>query len=370
MTMTIPIPFLRRRLLHWYDRNLRSLPWRAPPGETTDPYRVWLSEIMLQQTGVTTVIPYFTAFLERWSRIEDLAAADLDQILHAWQGLGYYARARNLHKCAQEVTDRLGGRFPQSEADLIRLPGIGAYTAAAIAAIAFQQPATPVDGNVVRVLARLHGVTDALPGARRRLDVLASKMASAHRPGDFAQALMDLGATVCSPRAPSCDRCPWIKACLAHGAGNPESYPVKGPKKIKQTRRGVAFWMVRRDGAVLLRRRPEKGLLGGMMEVPSTEWRDAAWSVAEATVQAPADGPWRPLPGVVRHTFTHFHLELMVLAADIDGAGVARVAEVARVNWVWSPPDGFSAHALPSVMKKIVRHALSHEMAPGHEIIE
>jgi len=344
---------LRRRLLHWYDRNRRDLPWRAPPGQTADPYGVWLSEIMLQQTTVATVGPYFRAFLDRWPGVEELAAADLDQVLHAWQGLGYYARARNLHKCAQEVAGRLGGRFPETETGLIRLPGIGAYTAAAVAAIAFQQPATPVDGNVVRVLARLHGVTDPLPGARKRLDALASEMASVLRPGDFAQALMDLGATVCTPRRPACDRCPWMKACAAHGRGNPESYPVKGPKKAKPTRRGVAFWTARRDGAVLLRRRPEKGLLGGMMEVPSTEWREAAWSLDEASVLAPADGPWRPLPGVVRHTFTHFHLELMVLAADTDGEGV---------DGVWSPVDGLSNHALPTVMKKVAQLALKGHM--------
>ncbi len=350
---------LRRSLLGWYDRHRRDLPWRMAPGKAADAYAVWLSEIMLQQTTVATVIPYFTAFLARWPTVADLAAADLDEVLHAWQGLGYYARARNLHKCAKVVVGSLGGRFPETEAELLKLPGIGAYTAAAIAAIAFQIPATPVDGNVARVLARLYAVSEPLP-AKSRLWELARALTPVRRPGDFAQALMDLGATVCTPRKPECDRCPWMKGCVAAGQGAVEAYPVKGPRKAKPTRRGVAFWAAREDGAVLLRRRPEKGLLGGMMEIPSTDWRDAAWTLEEARAAAPMAGPWIPLPGVVRHTFTHFHLELTVLAARAPGTDEKGADE----KGVWCPVEGFRDYALPTVMKKVARHAMSGLAGP------
>ncbi len=348
--MTSPA-LLRRRLLSWYDRHRRALPWRAPPGGTPDPYRVWLSEVMLQQTTVAAVTPYFRDFVARWPTVRDLASADLDQVLHAWQGLGYYARARNLHKCAQAVARDLGGRFPDSERALRGLPGIGAYTAAAIAAIAYGRKATPVDANVERVVARLNGVREPLPGARPRLEALAASLTAAKRPGDFAQAMMDLGATVCLARRPACEMCPWRGACAARRSGAPESYPGKAPRKAKPTRRGVAFWAVRGDGAVFLRRRAESGLLGGMMEIPSTDWRAAAWSLKEARRLAPFTGPWRRLPGIVRHTFTHFHLELTVLAAQTR-AGPAG-------GGVWCPVERLSDHALPTVMKKVARHALA-----------
>jgi len=341
---------LTARLLDWYDRHARTLPWRAPPGMRADPYRVWLSEIMLQQTTVVTVAPYFDDFVARWPRVADLAAADLDDVLRAWAGLGYYARARNLHKCAQVVADDHGGQFPESEAALRELPGIGPYTAAAIAAIAFDRPATPVDGNVERVMARLYAVTPPLPGSKAVLKELAAAHTPAQRPGDAAQAMMDLGATVCTPRNPRCAVCPWADACAARAQGIAQDLPARTPKPERPTRRGVAFWAVRSDGAVLLLKRPTRGLLGGMMEVPSSDWLDELPGDAEA--QAPFAADWRLLPGVVRHTFTHFHLELVVMAAaapeDVDATGR------------WVVPDALSDEALPSVMRKVVRHALAH----------
>ncbi|MFQ5958246.1 MAG: A/G-specific adenine glycosylase [Alphaproteobacteria bacterium] len=337
-------------LLAWYDRHGRALPWRPPPGARADPYHVWLSEIMLQQTTTAAVAPYFRAFLARWPRIEDLAAAALDDVLHAWQGLGYYARARNLHQCAQAVAGEHGGRFPDGEDALARLPGIGPYTAAAIAAIAFDRPATVVDGNVERVMARLFGVDAPLAGARPRLRALAHSLTPARRTGDYAQAVMDLGATVCTPRSPACGLCPWAGACLARAHGTAATLPRRAPKAEKPTRHGVVFWAVRADGAVLLRRRAEAGLLGGMMEVPSTPWREAAWSDAEAHAHAPVEARWRRLPGTVRHTFTHFRLELGVLAGEVDGDAAA--------PGVWCPPGRLGDHALPTLMKKVARHAL------------
>jgi A/G-specific adenine glycosylase len=317
---------------------------------------VWVSEIMLQQTTVAAVAPYFAEFMTRWPTIEDLARADLDAVLHAWQGLGYYARARNMHACARVVVETLGGRFPDSEDGLRRLPGIGAYTAAAIAAIAFARKAAAVDGNVVRVLTRLYGVADPLPRVRDGVEPLARALVPEDRPGDFAQALMDLGATVCIPRAPRCGACPWKAACAAFAGGRPEAYPARAAKKGKPIRRGVAFWVERPDGAVLLRRRPERGLLGGMMEVPSTEWRERAWTETEAAAIAPVRARWRLLPGAVHHTFTHFHLELTVLAG--------RCRDAAGAEGVWCPTDRLGVHALPSVMKKVVRHSLFGQSHP------
>jgi A/G-specific adenine glycosylase len=318
-----------------------------------------VSEIMLQQTTVATVGPYFADFIARWPKVEDLAAADLDAVLHAWQGLGYYARARNMHACARVVAETLNGRFPDSEEDLRRLPGVGAYTAAAITAIAFGGKAAPVDGNVVRVLARLHGVEDPLPGVRGRIEHLARALIPEGRPGDFAQALMDLGATVCIPRGARCGICPWKGSCVAFASGRPEAYPARAPKKERQIRRGVAFWAERDDGSVLLRRRPARGLLGGMMEVPSTEWRQRPWTDTEAVTAAPVRARWRRLPGTVRHTFTHFHLELVVLIGHPRNTTVA--------EGVWCPTGQLSAHALPSVMKKVARHALLSQTSASSE---
>ncbi len=349
-------------LLAWYDRHARALPWRAPPGRTQDPYLVWLSEIMLQQTTVASAAPYFLAFARRWPRVEDLAAAPLDDVLTAWAGLGYYARARNLHRCAREVAEGLNGRFPDSEAALRALPGIGPYTAAAIAAIAFGRPATVVDGNVERVVARLFAVETPLPAAKPELRRLAATLTPEARPGDYAQAMMDLGATVCLSRKPRCLFCPLQVDCAARVHGIAETLPARSPKPERPTRRAVAFWTVNPAGSILLRRRPEKGLLGGMMELPSTDWREAAWAEAEARAQAPLAADWSALPGLVRHTFTHFHFEITVWAGRAP-----RGAAPAGGRWV--AIDALGDQALPSVMRKIVKHALA-QAAGNQDVVE
>jgi A/G-specific adenine glycosylase len=340
-------------LLTWYDRHRRRLPWRAAPGARVDPYEVWLSEIMLQQTTVAAVIPYYQRFLTLWPRVEDLAAASLDDVLTAWAGLGYYARARNLHRAAAVVAEEHGGRFPDTEAALLKLPGIGPYTAAAIAAIAFDRPATVVDGNVERVVARLFAVETPLPAAKAELKARAEPLTPKRRPGDFAQAMMDLGATVCLPRNPKCGRCPLTRHCAADKQGIATRLPRRAPKTERPTRRAVIFWIARDGGAILLRRRPPKGLLGGMMEVPSTPWRAAPWGEAEALAQAPIATPWTELPGLVRHTFTHFHLELTVWAGRADPGQ--------DTEGRWVRLDDLGGEALPSVMRKVVRHALQAE---------
>ena len=334
-------------LLAWYDRHRRQLPWRAPPGTDPDPYRVWLSEIMLQQTTVATVGPYFDRFVARWPDISALASASLDEVLQLWQGLGYYARARNLHACARAVVERHGGAFPDEAEALRALPGIGDYTAAAIAAIAFGRRDAAMDGNVERVVARLYAVRQSLPAAKPRLRALAAALVPDDRAGDFAQALMDLGATICTPRRPLCVLCPWRSCCAAAASGRAEDLPARAAKPERPLRHGVAFWLTRADGAVLLRRRPENGLLGGMIEIPSTPWRAAVWSFAEAVEAAPAAVVWSPLPGTVRHGFTHFRLELAVVA----GIGVA--------DGIWTPIERLADHALPTLMKKVARHAIS-----------
>lgn len=342
---------LQKRILSWYDRNARVLPWRAPPGRTPDPYHVWLSEIMLQQTTVVAVAPYFRAFVERWPTVRDLAAAPLDDVLVAWAGLGYYARARNLHKCAQLVAEWRDGVFPDDEESLRKLPGIGDYTAAAIVAIAHGRPAVVMDGNIERVVARMFAVTDPLPASKPKLKSLAARLTPSGRPGDYAQALMDLGATVCTPRQPACVLCPWLSDCEASHQGIAESLPAKRAKPERPVRYGIAFWTLRKDGAVLLRRRPESGLLGGMMEFPSTAWRAEPWDVGEARASAPANADWRLLPGRVAHTFTHFHLELQVVV------GRTRAPELAK--GLWCPLDGLGDQALPTLMRKVMRHALA-----------
>jgi A/G-specific adenine glycosylase len=338
-------------ILAWYDRHRRSLPWRAPPGKRADPYRVWLSEIMLQQTTVATVGPYFRDFLARWPTVNDLARAELDEVLHAWQGLGYYARARNLHKCARAVSVDHGGRFPDTEEGLLSLPGIGRYTAAAIAAIAFGRQATAMDGNVERVMARLHDIDTPLPAAKPELYELAAALTPAERPGDYAQAVMDLGATICTPRKPRCLLCPWEGQCVARKRGIAETLPRRSPRAARPRKHAVVFWLSRPDGSILLQRRPEEGLLGGLMEVPSTPWREDPWTVDEAVKSAPARAQWRSLEGVVRHGFTHFDIEMMVVAGQSTGKAMPK--------GVWSQVDRLSDHALPTLMKKVVRHALA-----------
>jgi A/G-specific adenine glycosylase len=334
-------------LLAWYDRHRRTLPWRAPAGVLPDPYRVWLSEIMLQQTTVVTVRPYFDRFVARWPDVAALAAASIDEVLQLWQGLGYYARARNLHACARAVVARHGGAFPKDVAGLRALPGIGDYTANAIAAIAFDEPAAAIDGNVERVIARIYAVTEPMPAAKTRVSALARALVPEGRAGDFAQALMDLGATICTPRRPRCVLCPWRTCCAAVASGLIEDLPARSEKPERPQRYGVAFWLTRPDGAVLLRRRPEKGLLGGMIEVPSTPWRPEPWGIAEAIGFAPAAAEWKALGGTVRHGFTHFLLEFRIVAASRDTEGL------------WSRVEQLGDHALPTLMKKVARHAIS-----------
>jgi A/G-specific adenine glycosylase len=347
-------------LLAWYDRHRRMLPWRADKGERADPYRVWLSEIMLQQTTVRAVAPYYARFLARWPDVRALAAAPLEEVLKAWAGLGYYARARNLHACARAVAEEHGGTFPANEAALRALPGIGDYTAAAIAAIAFDVPASPVDGNIERVVARLFAVEEPLPGAKPRLRELARGLTPQQRAGDFAQAMMDLGATICSPKKPACALCPWNENCASFARGDAETLPRRTPKREGALRRGAAFVAHCADGYLLVRTRPAKGLLGGMTEVPTTEW-SADFDESEALKSAPIfsvrpreeqEIAWRRLAGLVRHVFTHFPLELSVYVAVLppktpapNGARWAKISEL-------------GGEALPSLMRKVVAHAL------------
>jgi A/G-specific adenine glycosylase len=336
------------QLLAWYDRHRRVLPWRARPGETADPYHVWLSEIMLQQTTVAAVGPYFASFLAKWPTVEDLAAAPLDAVLTAWAGLGYYARARNLHKCAQAVAAR-GGRFPSDEAGLLELPGIGAYTAAAIAAIAFDKRAAVMDGNVERVVARLYRMQNALPAAKPELRALTDALTPDERPGDYAQAVMDLGATICTPRKPRCVLCPWREDCAAFKHGDAEDYPRKTAKAARPILHAVAYWMTLSDGSVVLRRRPEEGLLGGMMEIPTNTWRAEPWASDEAKAIAPVKAQWRDLPGNVRHVFTHIDLRLTIIAGFVKSIPDGMIA---------APLDKLGDYALPSIMRKIVNAAV------------
>lgn len=298
-------------LLHWYDAHARSLPWRIPPGNDTrpDPYRIWLSEIMLQQTTVAAVGPYFAKFTTRWPSVAALAAADEAELMAAWAGLGYYARARNLIACARAVVAEHGGRFPDTEEGLRALPGLGAYTAAAVAAIGFGRRAVVVDANVERVVARLFAVADPLPAARPKLRALADTITPDARAGDFAQAMMDLGATICTSRNPRCLACPIAGDCRARAEGAPDLYPVKPAKKPKPRRQGIAYWL-EADRAVMLVRRPDKGMLGGMRALPGGDWGETA---AEAP---PASADWR-IVGTVEHVFTHFALSLEVRAARI-----------------------------------------------------
>jgi A/G-specific adenine glycosylase len=341
-------------LLDWYDASRRDLPWReAKP----DPYRVWLSEIMLQQTTVKAVLPYYERFLVCWPSVQALAKAPLGDVLSAWAGLGYYARARNLHKCAQAVVVDHGGRFPATEAGLRELPGIGAYTAAAIAAIAFGERAAAVDGNVERVMARLYAVRTPLPAAKAELRARAEELVPAKRPGDLAQALMDLGATVCTPRRPSCLMCPLAGGCEARALGLEAQLPARAVKPERPSRHGVAFVALREDGCVLIRERPATGLLAGMSEVPSTAWQDDWLSADEALRAAPVSADWWPVAGVVTHTFTHFRLELMVYRALVPAdATLTFWADPARCRWL--PRRELDRAALPSVMKKVLAHAL------------
>jgi A/G-specific adenine glycosylase len=338
----------RAELLAWYDVHARDLPWRVRPaerakGRRADPYRVWLSEIMLQQTTVPHATPYFLAFTRRWPTVTDLAAAHDGDVMAAWAGLGYYARARNLIACARFVTEKLGGVFPDPEEALRALPGVGAYTAAAIAAIAFDRPANVVDGNVERVMSRLFAVETPLPGAKPALKRLAASLVTAERPGDWAQALMDLGAMVCTPSSPACLTCPASPNCEARKTGAPQTYPRRDAKPERPQRHGAAYVLTAGDRVALVRR-PAKGLLGGMLALPTSEWRADPWFDAEAIAAAPIAADWR-IAGAVDHGFTHFALNLRLYRADGDWPGA-----------IWTPRTGLQA--MPSLFLKAAREAL------------
>jgi len=345
-----PVSRTRARLLAWYDANARSLPWRTSPsdqatGVRPDPYRVWLSEVMLQQTTVPHATPYFLKFLQRWPTVADLADEDDAVVMAAWAGLGYYARARNLLACARAVARDHGGVFPDTEAGLLSLPGVGAYTAAAVAAIAFDRPANVVDGNVERVMARLYAVEAPLPDAKPELKRRAGALVADDRPGDWAQALMDLGATICRPKAPLCELCPLAQGCAALAGGAPETYPRRTPKADRPRRFGVAYLRLR-DGRVGLVQRPAKGLLGGMLGLPTSDWRASPWTESEAIEAAPSIGAWRRI-GEIEHVFTHFSLTLQVWRAD-DGPAFDGV--------IWTPLSDLEA--LPSVFLKAAKQGL------------
>ncbi|MEZ5873381.1 MAG: A/G-specific adenine glycosylase [Hyphomicrobiales bacterium] len=350
-------------LLAWYAREARTLPWRAAPGRKQDPYRVWLSEIMLQQTTVKAVTPRYADFLRRWPDVKALARAELGEVLAAWAGLGYYARARNLHACARVVADEHGGTFPKTEAELRKLPGVGGYTAAAIAAIAFDEQAAPVDGNIERVIARLFAIETPLPAAKAEIKALAAELTPAKRAGDFAQGMMDLGATICTPRRPACGLCPVRADCRGYAKGLAEVLPYKEAKGERPVRHGAAFVVVRADGAVLLRERPLKGLLGGMLETPSTPWVEAAPDKKSVTRHAPLKADWEVLHGAVEHTFTHFHLVLTVHLAHVDGdAPLCKAAEPERCRWVHR--RDLADAALPSLMRKVLAQAFEATARP------
>ena len=345
-------PHPAQLLLDWYYAHARTLPWRALPHETPKPYHVWLSEIMLQQTTVTTVKPYFEKFLMLFPTVADLAAAEDEAVMAAWAGLGYYSRARNLLKCARMVVAEHDGRFPDSEDALLKLPGIGPYTAAAIAAIAFNQPAAPVDGNIERVLARLFDLHTPLPALKAEIKAENQKLVPPDRPGDFAQAMMDLGATLCTPKRPDCLLCPWREICQANAKGTAELLPKKAPKKPKPERSGTVFWLENQKGEVLMARRPDKGLLGGMLVFPSTGWDAPNNSTLPDRLPADMQQGWTKLDAEVVHVFTHFRLTLSI------------TAQTAPKGWRkpqgfhWIAPNQFAEEALPSVMMKVAKAVL------------
>jgi A/G-specific adenine glycosylase len=337
-------------LLAWYERHARTLPWRVGPkarkrGLRPDPYRAWLSEVMLQQTTVKAVGPHFLRFVERWPTVRDLAAADEREIMAAWAGLGYYSRARKLAECARAVAALPGAHFPETAAELSGLPGVGPYTSAAVAAIAFDEPVAVVDGNVERVIARLFAITKPLPAAKLLIRERLAPLVPAKRAGEFAEALMDLGATLCTPRKPACALCPWNEVCTARHQGIEATLPLKGPKKPRPMRHGTAFVARREDGAILLRRRPPAGLLGGMSEVPGSDWSEAKPPSAERPLAA----DWSALAAPVAHGFTHFELRL-----SIERAAVGLETPAPPGHW-WA--TALSAEALPTVMKKAIEAA-------------
>jgi A/G-specific adenine glycosylase len=343
-------------LLEWYDRHHRELPWRVTPpmakaGVKPDPYHIWLSEVMLQQTTVPAVKAYFLKFLSLWPTVTDLAKAPSDDVMAAWAGLGYYARARNLKKCAESVAFEHGGIFPDTEAGLKALPGIGDYTSAAIAAIAFDRPAAVMDGNIERVVTRLFTIDAPLPGSKPVIKSKVAEITPQKRPGDFAQAMMDLGASICTPKRPTCALCPFKEHCLALKSDDPERFPVKAAKKAKPVRLGAAFVAVDPDGQILLRRRVETGLLGGMTEVPTTGWTSRIDGESDVNA-APFEADWQPC-GTITHVFTHFELRLSIFRAQL-----AQQPAPSHNNEWWEPVTNLEAQALPTVMKKAIVQAI------------
>jgi A/G-specific adenine glycosylase len=343
---------LSSRLLAWYDIHRRVLPWRAPKGKRADPYRVWLSEIMLQQTTVQAVGNYYRKFLSLWPDVKALANAQQDEVLAAWAGLGYYARARNLHAAAKVVAQQMGGKFPTTAEALRALPGVGGYTAGAIAAIAYDEKQAAMDANAERVIARLYAVETPMPKAKTELHALGSALVP-ERAGDFAQALMDLGSAICTPKRPACTNCPWTDDCLARLRGIQEHLPVKAPKIARPLKRGAAFVVRDRSGAVLLVKRPDKGLLASMLEPPLGEWSEDFPSSARALKQAPFEAAWKKRPGIVRHGFTHFELEIEVYSIEVNKRPGHN-----KLGARWVSRDELSNVALPTVMRKIVEHGL------------
>jgi A/G-specific adenine glycosylase len=339
---------LQKKLLDWYDRHQRVMPWRARQGQRPNPYHVWLSEIMLQQTTVVTVGPYFNKFISLWPTVHHLAEAKTDDVMAAWAGLGYYARARNLHKCAIAVSRDLKGKFPEDVESLRALPGIGPYTAAAVSSIAFNHPAVAVDGNVERVTSRFFGIEEPLPLSKKDIRAGATKLAKGcERPGDFTQAFMELGATVCTPRKPKCGLCPWQKECVARKAEIQEDLPRKLPKKAKPVRYGKVFWLQRRNGDFLIHKRSERGLYEGMYQLPTTSWLTDSKKAASLSLP---DGlaliPFKSLKEAVRHSFTHFDLILEVWTARAD--------KTAFRDGKWVSLDEMDVYALPTLMKKAI----------------
>ncbi|MCM2476614.1 A/G-specific adenine glycosylase [Rhizobium sp. CG5] len=346
-------------LLAWYDRHHRDLPWRISPGMAAkgirpNPYHIWMSEVMLQQTTVQAVKAYFAKFLTLWPTVTDLAEAPVEDVMAAWAGLGYYARARNLKKCAEAVAFEHGGVFPDTEAGLRDLPGIGDYTAAAVAAIAFNRPAAVMDGNVERVISRLYVIDAPLPGSKPLMKVRVAALTPPDRPGDFAQAMMDLGATICTPKRPACALCPFNGACLALKGDDPERFPVKQKKKDKPVRIGAAYVAVNGDGEILLRRRKDSGLLGGMTEVPTTGWT-ARLDGDDSEDGAPFAAAWQAC-GAISHVFTHFELRLSIYRAQITQRS-------GDDGW-WEPVTNLDAQALPTVMKKVIAQAIPTAFQP------
>jgi len=354
------IKTLRAQLLDWYDRMGRALPWRVRPedrekGQATDPYAVWLSEIMLQQTTVPHAAPYWEKFLREFPKVTDLAQANREQVMAMWAGLGYYARARNLYKCAQVVANDYGGVFPQSEAELLKLPGIGPYTAAAIAGICFDEPTVVVDGNVERVISRMASIDVPLPRGKKEIKAVAAQIADPKRSGDYSQALMDLGATVCTPRSPKCRICVWADSCTAHKRGEEESYPKKLKKKPLPKRCGVVF-VLRGEGHVLLRQRPDAGLLGGMVDFPGSEWTSSAPD--SLLDSAPHSADWARAPQQVVHVFTHFELTLDIYTADVGDLKLLKSAALKADDLFIEAEAKLKDLALPSVMQKVWRNVL------------